>query len=182
MKFSSFAVVASIAAAVSAQSMTELPECALACVAKNLPSTGCAPTDLFCACSNSKFISDSAACIPQSCPPADQQRAHSAAVALCKANGVTISTALPSSPATTTGASVTATSNTTGTAGTITKPITKPITTSYYTTVPTTGFAGNRTNTTKPIGVPTNIANAAERLTTALSLVGLSIAATYFSL
>ncbi|KAG0644629.1 hypothetical protein HOY80DRAFT_939609 [Tuber brumale] len=71
MKLSSVALIASIVAAVSAQTLADLPQCALACITNGFPSTGCIPTDLNCACSNNQFVSNSTACVRDSCPPAD---------------------------------------------------------------------------------------------------------------
>ncbi|CUS09344.1 unnamed protein product [Tuber aestivum] len=183
MKFSFVAVAVSIAAAVSAQTWVDIPGCALNCIPNNPPS-GCSPGDVACACRAAGFVSGSVSCIRQNCPIPDQLVAINAIIAACTANGVNISTtfAVPEPTATrtaTTGAIITATPSRYDASGTVTRPFT----TGRPTAIPTPGVAGNRTaNITGPITVPTSIGSAAERLTTALSLIGLSIAAVYLSL
>ncbi|KAK6340826.1 hypothetical protein TWF696_009144 [Orbilia brochopaga] len=89
MKFSAVLLVAA-AAAVSAQSIADIPSCAQGCLITALGTTGCDVTDLKCSCGNEKFVNDGAACIDKTCGDADIKKARAATIALCGKAGVTI--------------------------------------------------------------------------------------------
>ncbi|KAG0125718.1 hypothetical protein HOY82DRAFT_672959 [Tuber indicum] len=187
MKLPSIAAIASLVATVSAQTFPDIPQCARICIEIGFPGTGCSPNDLSCACSNTQFVSGTAACIRDTCPPAESLRILASAVALCRANGISIPSTFPGSGPTTAPTSATSIPATTtqttifstfGATSTMTRP-----TTSRPTAIPTGAVAGNRTaNATRATSAPTFISGGSERLTTALSVIGLSIAAAYFSL
>lgn len=90
-----YAIAFAAVAAVASAQLDDLPACALTCLTGGLGETGCDITDFECACSNEKFVSDSAACIRSGCDASEQQAALAGAVALCKSAGVDIPTTFP---------------------------------------------------------------------------------------
>jgi len=92
-----YAIAFAAVAAVASAQLDDLPACALTCLTGGLGETGCDITDFKCACSNEKFVSDSAACIRSGCDASEQQAALAGAVALCKSAGVDIPTTFPGS-------------------------------------------------------------------------------------
>jgi uncharacterized membrane protein len=100
MKFSAVALIA-VAAVASAQSIADIPACAQTCLLPALQATGCDLTDFNCSCSNTKFVTDSTACIQKSCSASDIEKAAKATYELCKSAGVIIPTQGPAAPTTT---------------------------------------------------------------------------------
>ncbi|EFZ00089.1 CFEM domain protein [Metarhizium robertsii] len=71
MKFTAVAAI-SMAALVSAQSISGIPACALPCIQKGVASTSCSETDLKCICKDenfSKIQSAATSCVISGCGP-----------------------------------------------------------------------------------------------------------------
>lgn len=71
MKFTAVAAI-SMAALVSAQSISDIPACALPCIQKGVASTSCSATDLKCICKDenfSKVQSAATGCVISACGP-----------------------------------------------------------------------------------------------------------------
>lgn len=66
MKFTFAAAALTLAAGVAAQSLTDLPECALPCLAGGLSATGCG-LDIACACKKEEFVSGAVTCVKGKC-------------------------------------------------------------------------------------------------------------------
>ncbi|KAH0613998.1 uncharacterized protein H6S33_005884 [Morchella sextelata] len=194
--------IAGLVASVSAQSLSDLPSCALTCLTTGLAATSCSITDFKCACSNTAFVSGSATCIQGSCPEADQQKALSAAGALCSAAGVTIPTTFPASgstPATSAASSSAAVSSSAAATTTATATATTtaavsssaaPVSSGTVESFPTVIASGSSTLTTSAVpsasatgnltssaSVPVQTTNAANRLggMSGLAVAGLGL-------
>ncbi|KAL7275511.1 hypothetical protein RUND412_001535 [Rhizina undulata] len=88
---SAFSIAALVAAvAVSAQTLSNYPTCALTCITEALAGSGCGITDVKCACSSTSFVNGSAPCIQSNCRASDQAKALAVTNALCKSAGVSI--------------------------------------------------------------------------------------------
>ncbi|MCJ1376739.1 hypothetical protein MMC20_007984 [Loxospora ochrophaea] len=100
----------------SAQSLSDLPSCAVSCVGNGLSSTGCAETDFKCICSDSAWIGQLTCCVESACDQADQQTTVQFADQICK----TVNIDLPANPvcSTASGASTMSAAATAGTMGT----------------------------------------------------------------
>ncbi|KAG8895546.1 hypothetical protein FRB99_000487 [Tulasnella sp. 403] len=96
-----FALAASLA---SAQSIADLPECALSCLAQ-VDTGGCDITDQLCLCKSQAFFTSSTTCVRKTCSPADDQKTAQVSAAICQALGVTLPSPPASSPGETTPAS-----------------------------------------------------------------------------
>jgi len=72
MKTSILALIATVALA-SAQSLSDLPACALPCALQGLQSTTCSQTDLPCICRAQSFIETTEKCVAGTCSDADMQ-------------------------------------------------------------------------------------------------------------
>ncbi|KAH9947877.1 hypothetical protein B0H21DRAFT_736774 [Amylocystis lapponica] len=101
MRFA-IALVALSALSASASSLLRrqsLPSCADPCI-ENADLGSCSASDDTCLCNSSAFVNSVTSCITSSCTGSDLAEAEQAAVALCAAVGVTLS-----SPASTSGSS-----------------------------------------------------------------------------
>ncbi|KAI5851215.1 hypothetical protein DFP73DRAFT_144558, partial [Morchella snyderi] len=185
--------IAGLVASVSAQSLSDLPSCALSCLTTGLAATDCSITDFKCACSNTAFVSGSATCIQDACPEADRQKALAAAGALCASAGVTIPTTFPASgstPATSAASSsaavsssvaatttATAIASTTATTTAVVSSSAAPVSSGTIESFPTVIASGSSTLTTSAVpsasatgdltssaSVPVQTTNAANRL------------------
>ena len=76
-----FAVAAGFA---SAQSLSDLPDCAAGCIQDALPDSGCGATDVGCLCSNFDDIREGAfSCLTSECSTSELAQALSAAQEIC---------------------------------------------------------------------------------------------------
>ncbi|ORY17847.1 hypothetical protein BCR34DRAFT_596715 [Clohesyomyces aquaticus] len=105
MKFtSSVLALAASFAVVSAQSLGDIPSCAITCFAAAVPAAGCGLTDTKCQCTTGqqKITESVAACVPSKCSAEDQAKLIPAVEKLCAAAGVTL-TNIPTAAASTSG-------------------------------------------------------------------------------
>jgi len=96
MRLSIFAITIGLAGTSLGQ-FNGVPTCGQPCLTKYTSGgniAGCNSLDVACICSNQNFLSDVACCLSVNCDPADQQEATNFADSLCKANGVTVPTAV----------------------------------------------------------------------------------------
>ncbi|KIW06668.1 uncharacterized protein PV09_02374 [Verruconis gallopava] len=116
MRFSTFSAITTLAAAVFAQDLSQLPSCGYSCISVGVSGSGCSTTDIACLCKSSSWISELACCVSKSCDAADQQSIASIAEGYCSSAGVTTTlqatcASSATSAATNTAASVTATAS-----------------------------------------------------------------------
>lgn len=91
MKTSFVATILSVAAAASAQSISDLPGCALNCFIGPLQSDGCGSlTDYKCHCQQSSLIPKVQPCVQSKCPASAQQEVLDGVSALCAKYGVSL--------------------------------------------------------------------------------------------
>ncbi|KAL2350778.1 hypothetical protein BJ546DRAFT_378024 [Cryomyces antarcticus] len=115
MRSSLLAVVASFGVAAFAQTLSDLPSCASACVGSNLG--GCSTLDIKCICNNANLISSLSCCVAGACSASDQQKTINFASQLCAAQGITLpTTATCASTASSTSGSATGSSTASGSA------------------------------------------------------------------
>jgi len=96
MRVSIFAITIGLAGTSFGQ-FNGVPTCGQSCLTKYISGgniAGCSSLNVACICSNQSFLSDVACCLSVSCDAADQQIATNFADNLCKANGVTVPTAV----------------------------------------------------------------------------------------
>jgi len=98
-------------AAVSAQDVSDLPSCSIACFAAAVQASGCSASDTVCQCTTGKdkITASVTPCIEKSCSADDAAKVQSAGNAICAsalssastgaASGVASSTATITSPA-----------------------------------------------------------------------------------
>ncbi|EPS35063.1 hypothetical protein H072_11528 [Dactylellina haptotyla CBS 200.50] len=95
MKFSTVILaVGTFATAVYGQ-LDAFPNCAQSCLLTGVQASGCSLTDFKCACTAQPFFDKSLPCIQSSCSTADQDKARTAALGLCKSVGIDITDKLP---------------------------------------------------------------------------------------
>ncbi|KAH7139006.1 hypothetical protein B0J11DRAFT_32726 [Dendryphion nanum] len=120
MKFSfSFFALAASVALVSAQDLTGIPSCAIACFAVAVPSSGCSLTDTTCQCTTGrdKITSSLMECVPGKCSTSEIAQLAPAVENICKKAGITISnipTAVPTGVQSGSGTAATRTPTITG--------------------------------------------------------------------
>ncbi|KZZ93039.1 Extracellular membrane protein, CFEM domain protein [Ascosphaera apis ARSEF 7405] len=88
MKFTAAAFLG-LAALASAQSLADIPKCALSCVAGGLPEN--CHLEAKCICSDKDFLAKMSCCLVDACPdPADQKKIMGVAHAVCNSVGVDV--------------------------------------------------------------------------------------------
>jgi len=100
MRFSAVFVVLSAAFATTSAVLVEkrqtgYADCALPCLAT--PSAHCNSSDTTCLCNDSDFVTAATLCFEKSCSGDDLTRSIAAAVEMCRAVGVTLSSSIPTS-------------------------------------------------------------------------------------
>ncbi|KAF9781167.1 hypothetical protein BJ322DRAFT_1111888 [Thelephora terrestris] len=96
MRFSAVLVVLSAAFATTTAAFLETRQsgyasCALPCLTSSNPGT-CALDDTLCLCKDQQFVQETTTCFESSCSGSDLTQSIAAAVAMCRAVGVTLST------------------------------------------------------------------------------------------
>jgi hypothetical protein len=136
------------------------------CLTKYITSggiAGCNSLDVTCICSNQSFLGDVACCLAASCDAADQQSATTFADQLCKANGVTVPTAVScTSTAASTGTSAGSQSSTSASVAAPTSST--PSTTSSSATTKSTSNASPQNVAGLGVGILGGLAAAAALL------------------
>lgn len=134
MKF--FAVAATMAVAVSAVTVADLPSCATTCALNAVGSSKCAVTDTACLCKDTAYAAALTACVQTGCDTADQGKTLTVSKELCApyvstsssvtalaAAGTTTSSHTAATPAIAAATGNAAATNGTGYAGTTAKPV-----------------------------------------------------------
>ncbi|PSN67405.1 hypothetical protein BS50DRAFT_574104 [Corynespora cassiicola Philippines] len=117
--FSAVALVVSFAA-VNAQDLSGIPNCALPCFATAVPASGCSISDTECQCTTGRdsITQSITECVPGKCSSEDIASLASAVEGICQRAGVTVSdlpTSVPSGTSGSSNASGTARLTSTGT-------------------------------------------------------------------
>lgn len=90
MKYS-YATLAIVVAVAQAQTIADIPPCAISCFTTVLANTPCETlTDLACQCRQSQLLPDLAPCVASSCSPAEAEGVRTAAQSLCASVGVNV--------------------------------------------------------------------------------------------
>eukprot|EP00994_Dinema_validum_P004383 NODE_2427_length_699_cov_42.961538_g1977_i0.p2 GENE.NODE_2427_length_699_cov_42.961538_g1977_i0~~NODE_2427_length_699_cov_42.961538_g1977_i0.p2 ORF type:complete len:172 (+),score=37.82 NODE_2427_length_699_cov_42.961538_g1977_i0:115-630(+) len=76
-----------------AQDLSGVPQCALPCLIKAVPSSGCTATDVKCQCTTgqAKLAESLQGCIPSACSADDAAKLTPALLGICKAAGIEVS-------------------------------------------------------------------------------------------
>ncbi|KAF8245333.1 hypothetical protein K440DRAFT_662805, partial [Wilcoxina mikolae CBS 423.85] len=91
MKFSLALVATAAAVLVSAQDLSQLPDCSKQCAGTAMAAAStCKATDIKCICNDKAFMTTIGPCVKTSCDAADQKKTIQFAVTLCKNAGVDI--------------------------------------------------------------------------------------------
>jgi len=157
-------VLAMLAPLALGQSLADIPQCAQACVASSLSSTGCNIIDVKCFCSASSFISHISCCIKSSCSDSDQAKTIKFASDICATVKVTVPTDINS---------VCAAASSSGSAPSSTG-VSTPVVPSNYSATATSKPAGS--TSAGATAIPTTGA-AAQFVASGLGLVGAAAAA-----
>ncbi|KAF2680467.1 hypothetical protein K458DRAFT_392806 [Lentithecium fluviatile CBS 122367] len=81
-----------IAALTTAQSISDIPTCALSCLTTSVSAVGCSLTDFECSCKKSAELTTALTpCVTENCDVADQPKVVEALVGICKSQGITVS-------------------------------------------------------------------------------------------
>ncbi|KAK6542675.1 hypothetical protein TWF694_006619 [Orbilia ellipsospora] len=76
--------------AVSAQTLMVPPNCAIECLTRLAPTSGCSTTNYGCFCQSKMFTNEFATCVTTSCSSQEFQTAKTAVEALCNTAGVSV--------------------------------------------------------------------------------------------
>ncbi|KAF1355691.1 hypothetical protein EJ07DRAFT_182039 [Lizonia empirigonia] len=115
MRFSTIAAFATSLAVVSAVDLSQVPDCAVACLVAAIPGSGCSVSDTACQCTTGQAAITSSldSCVPTSCSTEDAAKVAPALAGICSAAGYPISvsssaaaTSAPASSASSAAASV----------------------------------------------------------------------------
>ncbi|KAF2462835.1 uncharacterized protein BDR25DRAFT_298927 [Lindgomyces ingoldianus] len=88
--------ILALAAAVSAQGISDIPSCALACVATGVQGVGCSITDFKCACGKADQLTPAITpCVQSACSAADEAKVITVLGGICAAAGVPINVSTP---------------------------------------------------------------------------------------